>query len=205
MTKKEIDTFDGILRKLTGETFWMRDLQPWDVESLRYLDVMLENWPSRYKGRGEVDDNVVVIDIFTCSEERLQDMLTRTMSMINDRGNEEIGGRPAEKKRLTQAWKTVHLLRYNAKWQRRYADILQGLTISLTFAAILTSVVYSHFRSQRLYEANGNSSPLLPEYDSLLRGLNIILPLAVTVFRGVYAFLNPLAKYTALKSAGEWG
>ena len=66
-------------------------------------DVLLENWPARCKCKGEMDDNVIIIDIFTCSEEKLQDQLTRTMSMINEHsGEDEIGGRQAEKKRLTQ-------------------------------------------------------------------------------------------------------
>ena len=199
---EEQEMLEAIIKRVGEETFWVTDFAKWDWDNFTILDVLLENWPAKCRVSGEVDDNIVIIDIFTCSEEKLQDQLTRTMMTINDAGIEdEIGGRQAEKKRLTQAWRMSHLLRYNARWQKRYADLLQGAIISLTFFAIITSVVYSHYTSLQTYRDNGGVPVLTPQWESVLVNLNLILPLAVTVFRGIFAFMNPSAKYLAFKTA----
>ena len=199
---EEQEMLEAIIKRVGEETYWVTEFMTWDWDNFTILDVLLENWPAKCRVSGEVDDNIVIIDIFTCSEEKLQDQLTRTMMTINDAGIEdEIGGRQAEKKRLTQAWRMSHLLRYNARWQKRYADLLQGAIISLTFFAIITSVVYSHYTSLQTYRDNGGVPVLTPQWESVLVNLNLILPLAVTVFRGIFAFMNPSAKYLAFKTA----
>ena len=96
-----------------------------------------------------------------------------------------------------------HQLRYNARWQLRYANVLQGLIISLTFFAVVTSVIYSYYTSFAYYQTYGDGGQLGPDIHQVLIDLNLILPLAVTIFRGVYAYLNPMAKHTAFNYAGR--
>ena len=132
--------------------------------------------------------------MFNTSEEKLQDQLTKTMSVVFE-GVVEMGGASAESRRLTFAWRLRHLLSHNAKRQKLGANILQILIITLTLFSTVAAVLYSYF------QAIADSGSVKPVVFSALLPLNLLLPLAVTILRGMQASLNPLAKWAVLKMA----
>lgn len=157
----------------------------------RTLNILIENFPDRYN-----PSTILRIDMFRTSEERLQDQLTKTMAVVFE-GVAELGGQSAETRRLTYAWRLTHNLAYNAKWQRRIADIMNAMMILITVAATCTAVLYTFL--QQTTNAERNMWRILA-LDVLLK-LNLLLPLAGTITRGFYAALNPLSKWSALSVA----
>ena len=120
------------------------------------------------------------------------------MSVVFE-GQIELGGQSAESRRLTYAWRLRHLLTHNSTRQRFLADVLQALIIFFTLAATVAAVLFLYFRQVPLdppspygINASGNTS---------LLKLNLLLPLAATILRGVQASINPSAKWAVLKIA----
>lgn len=167
-----------------------RWLSPWDpsvLKSTKSLNILADNFPADWK-----EGSVLVVDMFTMSEEDLQDKLTKTMSSSFE-GVAELGGQSAENRRLTYAWRLRMKLNYNAKKQKLTSDLLQALIIILSFAAVCSSVFYMYCNL---------SEPLPPSKNALairiLLALNLLLPLTVTILRGISASMNPLKKWKTL-------
>ena len=156
------------------------------LEICRQLNILIENFPDRYNPA-----SVLQIDMFHTSEERLQDQLTKTMSVVFE-GVIELGGQTAESRRLTYAWRLKHLLAFNAFRQKLISDVLQALITLLSLGSTAAACLYVY------YTTLGSTSQ--STVDTLLK-VNLMLPLAVTVSRGVFATLNPQAKAVVLESS----
>lgn len=66
-----------------------------DLTACQELNILMDNFPSTYNPL-----SVLMIDMFTMTEEKLQDQLTKTMSVAFE-GVTEMGGQALEYKRLT--------------------------------------------------------------------------------------------------------
>jgi hypothetical protein len=66
-----------------------------DIMACKELNILMDNFPSTYNPL-----SVLAIDMFTMTEEKLQDQLTKTMSVAFE-GVTEMGGQALENKRLT--------------------------------------------------------------------------------------------------------
>ena len=73
------------------------------------------------------------------TEEKLQDSLTKTMSVAFE-GMVEMGGQALEAKRLTYAWRMHHLFESNASRLKSFATTLEIMVIVMTLASTLASV-----------------------------------------------------------------
>mmetsp|Transcript_9349 Transcript_9349/g.9165 ORF Transcript_9349/g.9165 Transcript_9349/m.9165 type:complete len:487 (+) Transcript_9349:1001-2461(+) len=105
----------------------------------------------------------------------------------------EMGGAALETRRLTYAWRLRHLLGYNAERQKAYSDILQALQVLFTMLSTLAAVVHSYMLQ---IGAISGGTGVADGYGFV--ALNLLLPLAVTVLRGLIATLSPLSKYSIL-------
>lgn len=174
---------------------WIKGFSKDNLESCRHLNILIENFPDRYNPA-----SVLQIDMFNTSEEKLQDQLTKTMSVVFE-GVVELGGASAESRRLTYAWRMRHLFAYNASRQKLLSDILQALIILFSLISTITAVSYTYMNSQDCSLSTGSFfSSSNKSYQSLLM-LNLLLPLTVTILRGFFASLDPLTKYAILKMA----
>ena len=129
--------------------------------------------------------------MFTTSEERLQDQLTKTMSVVLE-GAAELGGQSAESRRLTYAWRLRHLLLHNSKRHQLIADCFRFLVIIFAFLSSSVAVLFNYFT------INDDS---LHEMIAVLNLLTFILPLVNTFFNGIFAALNPSVKASILKAS----
>ena len=163
-----------------------------------YITLILytENFPDRYNPA-----SVLQIDMFNTSEEKLQDQLTKTMSVVFE-GVVELGGASAENRRLTYAWRIRHLFAYNASRQKVLSDVLQALIIMFSLISTIIAVIYTYLKTQDCANTSVNTYFNSPDktYQVLLV-LNLLLPLTVTILRGFFASLDPLVKYALLKMA----
>jgi hypothetical protein len=144
--------------------------------------------------------SVLQIDMFNTSEEKLQDQLTKTMSVVFE-GVAELGGQAAEDRRLTYGWRMRHLLLFNSLRHKRRADVLQFLIILFTLLSVCAAVLFNYYSLASSGGCDNNNdqySTARPEIKVLLR-LTLILPLITTVFRGIYAALSPSTKAAMLK------
>lgn len=100
-----------------------------------------------------------------------------------------------------------HLLSHNAQRQRIVADILEFLVIIFTLSATCAAVIYQFLTTSNACSSGEDDitddSPqtcgISHDGRNALLKLNLILPLLATVFRGISASLNPLAKWGVLK------
>ena len=93
----------------------------------------------------------------------------------------ELGGQAAEDRRLTYAWRLRYMLNYNSQIQKFRADTLRMLIIIFTFIAVLVAVLYS-----RAVDSTVPPSDLSSAYSiNVLTRLNLIVPLVITVLRGM--------------------
>jgi hypothetical protein len=95
-------------------------------------------------------------------------------------------------KRLTLAWSMINFFLYNAKRQLLIADLLQLLMLLVTLASTSAACTYMYYLG-----GNAASDGVLP----ILIVLNLVLPLVLTVLKGLFGYLNPYAKYCVLKMA----
>jgi len=56
---------------------WLKPFKNDNLDSCRFLNILVENFPDRYNPA-----SVLQIDMFNTSEEKLQDQLTKTMSVV---------------------------------------------------------------------------------------------------------------------------
>ena len=164
-----------------------------DIAVCRRLNILIENFPDRYNPA-----SVLQIDMFTTSEERLQDQLTKTMSVVFE-GASELGGQSSESRRLTYAWRLRYLMKYNARRYRFISDVLQILIIFFAFTSTVSAVLFNFFN---IFDIGG------PLYQSIFNKLTFILPLVNTLFTGIFAALNPAVKagvldHSAIKIESE--
>ena len=117
-----------------------------------------------------------------------------TQSVVFE-GVGELGGQAAEDRRLTYAWRLRHLLRYNSGIQNKRADVLRFLIIFFTLAAVCASVLFSYYAP---CDANSSNDDMKI---NVLSRLNLILPLIITVLRGIFAALGPSSKALVLEVA----
>ena len=171
----------------------------YEIKICKMLNILIENFPDRYNPA-----SVLLIDMFNTSEEKLQDQLTKTMSIVFE-GIVELGGASAESRRLTYAWRLRHLLAYNADRQKRVADILEFLVILFTFGSTLVAVLYTFYTTDVVcgggedYSLKNGTCDLSDTSLEILQKLCLVLPLLATIFRGISAALNPMAKWSILK------
>jgi len=131
------------------------------------------------------------MDMFTTSEERLQDQLTKTMSVVLE-GAAELGGQSTESRRLTYAWRLRHLLLHNSKRYELIADCLKFFVIFFSFLSTSTAVLFNYFS---IYDKS------LHKIIAIFNLLTFILPLVNTFFNGIFAALNPSVIASILKSS----
>ena len=104
------------------------------IASCQMLNILLDNFPYSFNPLSVLD-----IDMFTMTEEKLQDSLTKTMSVAFE-GMVEMGGQALEAKRLTYAWRMHHLFESNASRLKSFATTLEIMVIVMTLASTLASV-----------------------------------------------------------------
>ena len=174
---------------------WLNPFEEdYEIRICKMLNILIENFPDRYNPA-----SVLQIDMFNTSEEKLQDQLTKTMSVVFE-GMVELGGASGENRRLTYAWRLRHLLSYNAARQALIADVLEFLVIIFTFLSVVVAVMYTYATTIDACDSNVQATcNLSADFRTVLNHLNLIFPLAATVFRGMFASLNPLAKWAVLK------
>ena len=177
---------------------WLHPFGRENIECCKQLNILIENFPDRYN-----PSSILRIDMFNTSEEKLQDQLTKTMSVVFE-GVVELGGASAESRRLTYAWRLRHLLSYNAKRQKWLANILQAFIILFSLISTIAAVTYTYYAQVEGINLIGSSGGSIfsstgSKEMQVLLTLNLLLPLAVTILRGFYANLNPMAKYGVLK------
>ena len=185
-TVRPVQPFKTSLPQNYSHPRWLWQFGPDVKASCRLLNILIENFPDRYNSA-----SVLQIDMFNTSEEKLQDQLTKTMSVVFE-GVVELGGQSAENRRLTYAWRLRHLLMYNAARQLIVADVLQALIIVLSLFTTAASVTYIYLNCIEDIDDTRTE---------VLLNLNLLLPLSVTILRGLNATLNPLAKWSILQSA----
>ena len=169
------------------------------IASCQMLNILLDNFPYSFNPLSVLD-----IDMFVMTEEKLQDSLTKTMSVAFE-GMVEMGGQALEAKRLTYAWRMHHLFESNASRLKSFATTLEIMVIVMTLASTLVSVGYSYLL------ANGSQYGVILDQRSSgvemmasnygLIALNLFLPLAISVLRAMGAAMTPYSKYTALRIA----
>ena len=136
---------------------------------------MTQNFPERYNPAA-----VLRIDMFTTSEDQLQDKLTKTMSVAFEGSSTELGARKSEIKRLTYAWKLRHKYYFNARIQKFVSDALTVLMILLSVFSTCSAVVLTYLQNGgRHSEFDRNHELTL----LVLNKLNLLLPLAVAILR----------------------
>jgi hypothetical protein len=95
-----------------------------------------------------------------------------------------------------------HLLDYNAKRQRLFSDFLQVLLICLTLFSTLASVAFTYLDINGYLADSKGLTPIQQMQTGYgLGALNLLLPLAVSIFRAMIAALTPQSKYAILKSS----
>jgi len=157
---------------------WVWPFNPVYIKMCQRLNILIENFPRAYN-----PTSVLVIDMFNTSEEKLQDQLTKTMSVVTEGGSSD--GQSAESKRLTYAWRLRHLLLHNAKKHKLYADVLRFLTIFFAFLSTVSAVLCTYF------------NVTYPDDERTIYIFNLLtflLPLVNTIFNGLFAAFNPLVK-----------
>ena len=169
------------------------------IASCQMLNILLDNFPYSFNPLSVLD-----IDMFTMTEEKLQDSLTKTMSVAFE-GMVEMGGQALEAKRLTYAWRMHHLFEANATRLKSFATTLEIMVIIMTLASTLASVGYSYLLSDgpnfgvNLDQRSSGIEMMASNYG--LVALNLFLPLAISVLRAMGAAMTPYSKYTALRIA----
>lgn len=158
-------------------------------KSCKSLNILIENFPESYK-----PSLVLQIDMFNTTEEKLQDSLTKTMVTAFE-SSSELGGQMAETRRLTYAWRLRQILNYNAQKQKLLADFFQLLIIVGTFVAICVSVIFMHLSLQPTCDIDCEKAK------NVLLICNLLIPLFVTIIRGVNSAMNPYKKWNTLKSS----
>ena len=127
----ELELYNRIVKVSKRFTNWLKEFQWYDKKLYEIFDGLIDNWPEQNDL-----ENVVTIDLFTMSEESLQDQVVRAMNV-----------QQGEKRRISYAWRLCHQFHYNAHLQHRYADFLMLSIILLTFLATAVSVIYAYFTS----------------------------------------------------------
>lgn len=79
---------------------WLRPFDENHLSDCEKLNILLENWPSKFE-----EDSMLIVDMFSTTEDELQDKLTQTMGVVFA-PQHEVGGHLSESKRLTFAWRT---------------------------------------------------------------------------------------------------
>jgi hypothetical protein len=162
-------------------------------KAARKLNILIEHFPENYNS-----SSVLVIDMFNISEDKLQDQLTKTMSVAFE-GVSDLGGQGSEVKRLTYAWRLRHNLVYNASKQKMLSHILNIATIVLTLLSVFqaTIITYMEVNPPSVYDDPDVKSRIT----SIMYTINLVLPLGITFLRGIQAALNPMRKWAAMKQA----
>ena len=204
-------------------TPWLKPFDEDHVSDCQQLNILLENWPSKFN-----EDSIFVVDMFSTTEDELQDKLTQTMGVVFA-PQHEVGGHMSESKRLTFAWRTrakyvsaivitchifvafhVFLLlsnyMYISCWQlqllnsRNYKFKSDVLEALLVIFTFLSTVsaVVYTFFFYNEHFELRGSRSLI--LASMLKA-NLLLPLVATFLRGIISVFNPTVKYIALKNA----
>ena len=173
------------------EKDWLREFDVVESSTAVKMNVLLENWPDRFS-----EASVFIVDTFQTTEDDVQDRITQTMGVVFESAH-ELGGSVSEQKRLTYAWRLRHKFLFNANLFKLISDILMLAITLLTLSSTMSAVLYSFFTI--------NPDVLVPHEFQItqawLNYANLILPLAATIFRGIYASVSPMLKYVALKNA----
>lgn len=192
--------FKSNLPSVYSHPRWLDYFEKKERDICKKLNILIENFPvDRF-----IPTSVLQIDMFNTTEERLQDQLTKTMSVVFE-GVVEMGGASGETRRLTYAWRLRHLCKYNAARQKLMADVLEFFILIFTLASTLVSVMYTFVTSSSCSDPNDpstcapNRATTTSQQIDILLKLNLGLPLIATIFRGLFATINPLAKFAVLQ------
>ena len=139
------------------------------------------------------EDKVCILDIFDTTDLDCVDQITKVMASAS-LTRQELGATAGEERRLAYAWRLRQMMVFNAKRMKVVSDVLTSLIILFSFSSTAASILYVGFKSHP--DLVGSS--VLP----WISVLNILLPLVVTICKGVMASQNPRDKYVVLKSAG---
>lgn len=178
-------------RGLPSENDWLKEFDSVQCSTAVKMNVLLENWPDRFS-----EASIFVVDTFQTTEDDVQDRITQTMGVVFESAH-ELGGSVSEQKRLTYAWRVRHKFLYNANIFKLISDVLMMLITLLTLSSTVSAVLYSYF----LINPNVLSASAYTIAQRYLLIFNLVLPLAATIVRGIYASVSPMLKYVALKNA----
>ena len=170
---------------------WLKPFDRNHLSDCRKLNILLENWPSLFN-----EDSVFIVDMFSTTEDELQDKVTQTMGVVFG-PQHEVGGHMSESKRITYAWRSRAKYLYNARVFKNHSDILNALLVIFTFLSTASAVVYTFLLYNEHIEFNHSRTFVL----AVLLKANLLLPLVATLLRGFISAFNPLVKYIALKNA----
>lgn len=177
--------------------FWQKPFDREEIECCNRINILVENFPDRFNPQ-----SVFIVDMFSTTEDDVQDQITKTMAVVFE-AEYELGGLESERKRLSYAWRIRAKFIFNAGIFKILSDALMLLIICFTMGATVSAVLYSYF------SLNPKPFPRTPPgnpYDyewclAFLANANLLLPLIATVIRGIYSAVNPYNKYAALKNA----
>ena len=178
-------------RGLPTENDWLKEFDSVQCSTAVKMNVLLENWPDRFS-----EASIFVVDTFQTTEDDVQDRITQTMGVVFESAH-ELGGSVSEQKRLTYAWRVRHKFLFNANIFKLISDVLMMLITLLTLSSTVSAVLYSYF----LINPNVLSASAYTIAQRYLLIFNLVLPLAATIVRGIYASVSPMLKYVALKNA----
>mmetsp|Transcript_19826 Transcript_19826/g.33346 ORF Transcript_19826/g.33346 Transcript_19826/m.33346 type:complete len:850 (+) Transcript_19826:52-2601(+) len=170
---------------------WLKPFDQDHMDACKKLNILLENWPSQFN-----EDSVFIVDMFSTTEDELQDRLTQTMGVVFG-PQHEVGGHMSESKRLTFAWRTRAKYLLNARSFKLKSDILNALLVVFTLLSTVSAVVYTFLFYNEHIDLDGARVYMLP----ILLKANLLLPLVATLLRGMLSVFNPTMKYIALKNA----
>ena len=116
---------------------WLKPFDANHISDCQKLNILLENWPSKFN-----EDSVFIVDMFSTTEDELQDRLTQTMGVVFG-PQHEVGGHMSESKRLTFAWRTRAKYLFNARKYKLQSDVLSALLVLFTLFSTVSAVVYT--------------------------------------------------------------
>jgi hypothetical protein len=135
---------------------WLKPFDENHISDCRKMNILLENWPSQFN-----EDSVFIVDMFSTTEDELQDRLTQTMGVVFG-PQHEVGGHMSESKRLTFAWRTRAKYLLNARSFKMKSDILNALLVLFTLLSTVSAVVYTFLYYNEHIELNGTRGYVVP-------------------------------------------
>ena len=171
---------------------WLKPFKKGDklITCAKSLNVLAFNTTSASKDY--LRHSVIEIDCFGTSKDRIQDKVTKAMSVAFN-GRIEIGGQKSDEDRLDYAWKLRYLVLFNYEIQQLRANRIWACVVIFTLLSTVMPVIkmYLELEEPMSYEDNEDKVVLL----------NLVFPFIATFFRGVFSYLTPDSKASIFKTA----